>query len=92
MADKNPVCAGDLVTFTATGGTNYNFKVNGLSQQSGASATYTTTTLANNDAVTVDATNANGCTATSLAVFMTVNPLPAGTLTASSATICAGIM
>ena len=81
VADKNPVCAGDLVTFTATGGTSYNFKVNGLSQQSGASATYATTTLANNDAVTVDATNANGCIGTSLAVFMTVNPLPTGTLT-----------
>ena len=90
VADKNPVCAGDLVTFTATGGTNYNFKVNGSSVQSGASATYTTTTLANNDAVTVDATNANGCIGTSLAVFMTVNPLPTGTLTASPATICAG--
>ena len=90
VADKNPVCAGDMVTFTATGGTGYNFKVNGISRQSGASATFTTTTLANNDAVTVDATNANGCIATSLAVFMTVNPLPTGTLTASSATICAG--
>ena len=90
VADKNPVCAGDIVTFTAAGGTSYNFKVNGLSQQNGASATYATTTLANNDAVTVDVTNANGCIATSFAVFMTVDPLPTGTLTASAATICAG--
>ncbi len=91
VADKRTICAGDTVNFTATGGTNYNFRVNGSSQQSGTSATYTTTILADNDAVTVDVTNGNGCTSTSTAVFMTVNPLPSGTLSVSpSATICAG--
>src|SRR6185295_16119434 len=65
IADKNPACAGDLVTFTAGGGINYNFKVNGSSVQSGASDTYSSSTLANSNSVTVEVTNANGCIATS---------------------------
>ena len=91
VADKTTICAGDLVTFTATGGTNYNFKVNGSSVQSGASGTYTSSTLANGNSVTVDVTNGNKCSATSAAIVITVNALPAGTLSVSpSATICAG--
>ena len=47
-------------------------------------------------AVTVDVTNSNGCTATSAPVSVTVSPVPSGTLTstpsttASTATICFG--
>ena len=93
-ADKtSPICAGDTVKFTAapTGtGFTYNFKVNGVSQLSGASNTYTTTTLTNGQTVTVDVTNANGCVGTSTAITYTVNPLPNGTLTTNMATtVCA---
>ncbi|GAJ05824.1 unnamed protein product, partial [marine sediment metagenome] len=38
----NIFCAGTSVTFTAGDGTSYNFRVGGVSVQSGASATYTT--------------------------------------------------
>ena len=31
IANKNPICQGDNVTFTASGGTSYNFKVNNIS-------------------------------------------------------------
>ena len=84
------ICPGDNVTFTAGGGTSYNFKVNGSSVQSGASNTYSSTTLTNGASVTVVVTNGNSCTASSAAIVITVNPVPSGSLTASPATICAG--
>ncbi|TAF35259.1 MAG: choice-of-anchor D domain-containing protein [Cytophagales bacterium] len=49
----NSICVGQSVTFTATGGTNYDFRVNGTSVQNSATATYTTTSLANGDVVSV---------------------------------------
>ena len=90
VADKNTICAGDTVTFTAGGGTSYNFKVNGVSQQSGNSATYKTDQLANGDSVTVDVTNANKCTATSAKITMQVNAIPNGSMTSTSATSLPG--
>ena len=90
IADKNPICPGDLVTFTAGGGTNYTFKVNGSSVQTGAAITYTSNTLINGDLVTVDVKNANGCIATSAPINITVNSLPTGTLTSTATTICSG--
>ena len=90
VSDKSIICAGDAVTFTAGGGTNYTFKVNGSAVQSGPTATYTTTTLAAGQTVTVDVTDGASCTATSAPVNVTVNPVPSGTLSASATTICAG--
>ncbi len=46
----------------------------------GSSNTFSTTTLANGDAVTVNVTNSNSCISTFGPVNMTVNPLPTGTL------------
>jgi len=88
IASKNPICAGESVTFTATGGTNYTFKINGSAVQSGTGTTYITSTLVQGDIVTVDATNANNCTGTSASIIMTVNALPTGTLGASATTTC----
>ena len=79
----NSFCAGTSVTFTATanqvgGGTvNYDFKVAGSSVQSGASSTYTTTSLTNGQAVTVEITVTGGTylsstTATSNSIVNTV--------------------
>ena len=100
VANKTAICPGDNVTFTATPtgtGFIYNFKVNGSSVQSGAANTYSTTSLTAGNSVTVDLTNANGCTATSTPVSVTINAVPSGTLTATENSgtpndnkICAG--
>jgi gliding motility-associated-like protein len=90
----NTFCAGTSVTFTAAGAgiTNFDFRVNGVSVQSGASNTYTTTTLANGDIVTVRGTTASGCSATSTGITNSVNPVVTPTLTSSDPdnTFCAG--
>ncbi|MXO06314.1 T9SS sorting signal type C domain-containing protein [Flavobacterium sp. HBTb2-11-1] len=72
----NTFCAGTPVTFTASGGTSYVFKVDSAIVQSGNSATYTTTALTNGQVVIVDVTNASGCTSTSTGITNTVNPKP----------------
>jgi gliding motility-associated-like protein len=82
----NIFCAGTSVTFTAGSGTNYNFRVAGVSIQNGVLATFTTTTLTNGQIVDVIVTNALGCTATSAGITNTVNALPVPTLTSSVAT------
>ena len=91
-ADKTTICAGDAITFsTTTPGTNYRFKVNGSPQQSGASTSFTTSSLNNGDSVTVEVTNSNGCTGESAAQYVVVNALPSGTLIATTATsVCPG--
>jgi gliding motility-associated-like protein len=80
----NIFCAGTSVVFTAGGGTSYNFRVGGVSVQSGPSATFTPNSLTNGQVVDVIVTNANGCSATSTGITNTVNPLPIPTLTSSA--------
>jgi len=81
-ASANPVCAGNSVTFTATptnGGTTpaYQWKVNGANVGSN-SATYSNSSLANENIVTCvltsNATCTTGSPTTSNAVAMTINP------------------
>ena len=86
----NSVCEGTLVTFTAGGGSNYNFRVNGISMQNGASNTYTTSTLTDGQEVTVEVTNAGGCSMTSTGITMTIFALPTATLTTPDYSVCAG--
>ena len=85
-------CAGTSVTFTATGGTNYNFRVAGISVQNSVTATYTTTALTMSQAVDVIVTDASGCSATSTEITNTVNPnLPASvSISGSLNNICSG--
>ena len=90
LASSTNICPNSSVTFTAGGGTNYTFMVNGTSVQSGVSNTYTTNTLTNGNAVSVQVTNSNGCQATSTPINITVNSIPTGTLTTPSTTICSG--
>ena len=99
---SSPICAGTSVTFTATptnGGTtpSYQWYI-GASPVGTNSATYTTTSLANGNSVTVQLTSDVVCptpsaTVTSNAIVYTVNPIltPSVSIAASpSTTICAG--
>jgi len=73
-------CEGGNVTLTASAGASYLWS-NGATTQSitvNASGSYSVTM-----------TDANGCSATSSATNVTVNPLPQAQITASSTTICA---
>ena len=81
----NSFCAGTSVTFTAGGGTEFNFRVNGISKQTGAISTYTTNTLQNGDIVDVIVTSATGCPATSLGITNTVYDLPNPQITGAAA-------
>jgi hypothetical protein len=77
-----PFCSGTSVTFTGTGGTNYNFRVDNISVQNGASSTYTTTTLTSGQVVDVVVTDAiTGCSATSAGIINTVSPSPTVVIT-----------
>lgn len=74
---NNSICAGEEVTFTATGGYQYEFFKNAVSVLGPTfNDTYTTSALANGDAVTVVAISNQGCTATSSAIVTTVNAVP----------------
>lgn len=95
------ICAGTSVTFTATptdGGTapTYQWQVNGNNVGSGG-ATYTSTTLAQGDVVTVDMTSNASCvnpaTVTSNQITMTVDPAAAPSVSVAAVPngpICTG--
>lgn len=90
-ATSNTICAGESVSFTATGGSTYEFFVNGSSQGSASStSTFVSTTLSNSDVVTVEVTNSNGCSAISSGITMTVNALPTVTVDAATDVLCHG--
>ena len=86
----NIFCAGTSVIFTAGGGTNYNFRVDGTSVQNGASTTYTTAALTNGQIVDVIVTNASGCIVTSSGITNTVNDIPAIAAITGTAAVCVG--
>ncbi|MEJ7681482.1 MAG: hypothetical protein WKG06_27250 [Segetibacter sp.] len=100
-ASATTICAGTSVTFTATptnGGTapSYQWKVNGTNAGTN-SETFTTSTLASNDKVTVVLTSdvtpcAAGNPATSNTITETVNAAKpvSVSISASATTICAG--
>jgi hypothetical protein len=79
----NQICAGQSVTFTAGGGSQYSFYVNSSVVQSGVSSIYITTALVNGDNVHAVVTNSSGCSAASSTLTMTVNPIPSVTITGS---------
>lgn len=72
----NEICAGDNVIFTANGGDNYQFLINGAPQTALApNATFSTTSLQNGNIVSVMG-SLNGCVSTSNTIPITVNPIP----------------
>lgn len=72
----NLICTGDEITFNASGGTNYNFRIEGMSVQNSSSPSYKTTTLTNGQTVDVIVTSANGCNAISQGIRTTVEAYP----------------
>lgn len=99
-ASVNSICPGESVTFTANptfGGSNpgYQWRRNGVNVGSNQ-ATYTTSTLASGETVSVVMTSNSSCagtpTATSSSVSITVNPVPNVNITTSVpiADLCKG--
>src|SRR5450759_427823 len=74
----NTFYAGASITYTAGGGTNYEFFVDAVSVQTGTANTYTSTALMNGQVVSVKAFNATGCSATSEGITVNVITLPSG--------------
>jgi hypothetical protein len=100
-ADASTVCANTAVNFTATptnGGTTptYQWKKNGVNITGATSSTYTLTTPANGDVITVvmtsNATCASTTTATSNTVTVTVTTAvtPSVSIAANNTTVCSG--
>ncbi|KAB2807754.1 PKD domain-containing protein [Phaeocystidibacter luteus] len=101
VASTNNICAGSMVTFTATptnGGMapTYQWKLNGANVGTN-SATFTSSTLANNDSVWVEMSSSLTCVdqatvSSSSGVKMVVNANgnPAVSIAGSSTAICAG--
>jgi hypothetical protein len=98
-ASSTTICPGQAVTFTATpvnGGTPiYQWKLNGTNVGSN-SATYQSSSLSNNDVVTLAMTSSLGCanpiTVPSNSITMSVGSQvsPSVTIAASSTDICSG--
>jgi len=76
----NTVCPYESVTFTATQGSialnNYDFQIDGISQQSGTTSTYNSVHLLDGQKVKVLGTTANGCIATSNVITMANTSTP----------------
>ncbi|MDR2927484.1 MAG: gliding motility-associated C-terminal domain-containing protein [Cytophagaceae bacterium] len=77
---KTEVCAGESVTFVATGGVSYDFYLDGAMAQSNAGAEYSVSNLQNSITVYVVVTNSDGCSKRSNDLTITVHPLPTITL------------
>ncbi|MCK5136464.1 MAG: PKD domain-containing protein [Bacteroidales bacterium] len=93
-ADKIAACDGDTITFTAgpAAQLNYEFFVNGGSEQNGVSNIFKTAGLVNNDQVTVNVTSVDGCENLSMPLAITIYDPPVVILSSSDADniICAG--
>lgn len=86
----NEICAGENITFTASGSSNYEFYVDG--QSVSTTNPYSTTSLVDGQSVVATGTDGNNCTATSNIIYPTVNPGPTITLTSDAPgdSICVG--
>ena len=86
------VCLNDPNTFVATpaGMDNYEFLVNGVSSQNSSASSFTTTTLADGDLVSVIATDLGCASPTAVSIPITVISGPIVTILATPDTICSG--
>ena len=75
-ASGNAKGIGQIVNFTASGGTTYEFFVNNISQgAASASTTFATSTLSHLDTIMVEVTDGNTCSNTAT-IVMTINDRP----------------
>ena len=87
---NNEICAGESITFTASGSNTYQFYVDG--QATSSTNPFTTATLTDGQSVAVTGTDGNNCTATGNIIYPIVNPGPTVLLVSNDAdtTICVG--
>jgi hypothetical protein len=82
------LCTGGTVVLTASAGTSYQWKLNGVNISGATSPSFTATSTGN---YTVVVSNGNGCSGTSAQTTVTISPNPTPTITASGSTsICTG--
>lgn len=76
--DDNEICEGDTITFTALNMAldNYDFMLNGVSEQSSTQNSWSTSDLIDNDEVWATVTDSNGCINNSDTIVTSVLPLP----------------
>ena len=88
----NSICEATPVTFTAGGGSNYEFFINNVSLGvSSPSNLYSTTALADGDAVKVKVIDVNACSAISAPIITAVTPnVGVPTFTSGAAELCVG--
>jgi gliding motility-associated-like protein len=87
---NDTVCAGECVTFAATASfVNYDFLINNIIVQSGSSDTlYNVCNLNNGDIITVEGTDALGCSGIANPIIIGINPLPFAYNITGGGTIC----
>ncbi len=89
VSSATDLCEGETVVFTASGGTNYEFFVDGASVQGPSGiTTYTTNTLTNGQTVTAEVINSNNCSVTTEGISVTVEDAPFSNLDVSEDEIC----
>lgn len=86
------LCEGDITTFTATGGTTYEFFVNGFSAQGpNASATYVTDSITNSQTISVVGSDGSCESDGDVQFTYSVNPIPLIQMTNNTDTVlCTG--
>lgn len=84
--NDNLICSGTSVIYTATGGNQYQFFLNGTPQGTiGISNTYSSTSLSNGDVISVNVVSGAGCFSSTNIAPITVNLTPTVLLTSSDA-------
>jgi len=83
------ICKDDIIQFTSSGASTYNFELNGIPVQTGVNNIYSNGILNNNDVVTVTGYNAN-CPSSIDAFTFIVNSMDLDFVSAPSEIVCEG--
>ena len=87
----NVSCEESNITFTAAGGINYHFLVEGLTSiQNGANNTLNYSNLDDGESIHVIVSDGNQCSDTAISSIFTINSLPNPILTVDDSVICQG--